>query len=136
MLPYDTLAAALDEPLPPGASVRALEDFLINECFGTVRPLPFLRRASTAAAATRMRCALLIAAAGCRAARAAEHVAAFLERLKSALGCLAWPQGLIKGKLDQRKRCLEVHWAAARDMKPGQLARMQATLAQWYAQRN
>ncbi len=37
MLPYDTLAAALDEPLPPGASVRALEDFLINECFGTVR---------------------------------------------------------------------------------------------------
>ena len=42
-----------------------------------------------------------------------------------------WPQGLIKGKLDQRKRCLEVHWAAARDMKPGQLARMQATLAQW-----
>jgi hypothetical protein len=33
--------------------------------------------------------------------------------------------------LDQRRRCLEVHWAAARDMKPGQLARMQATLAQW-----
>ena len=48
---------------------------------------------------------------------------------------LAPLQGLIKGKLDQRKRCLEVHWAAARDMKPGQLARMQATLAQWYAQR-
>jgi hypothetical protein len=38
VLPYDTLAAALDEPLPPGASVRALEDFLINDCFGTVRP--------------------------------------------------------------------------------------------------
>jgi hypothetical protein len=40
VLPYDTLAAALDEPLPPGASVRALEDFLINECFGTVRSPP------------------------------------------------------------------------------------------------
>jgi hypothetical protein len=26
-----------------------------------------------------------------------------------------------------------VHWAAARDMKPGQLASMQATLAQWRA---
>ena len=57
-------------------------------------------------------------------------------RDSKAPGCVAWPQGLIKGKLDQRKRCLEVHWAAARDMKPGQLARMQATLAQWYAQRN
>ena len=43
MLPYDTLAGALDEPLPPGASVRALEDFLINECFGTVRPSLFPR---------------------------------------------------------------------------------------------
>jgi hypothetical protein len=53
------------------------------------------------------------------------------------VSCIAAPhafaQGLIKGKLDQRRRCLEVHWAAARDMKPGQLERMQATLAQWCA---
>lgn len=27
----------------------------------------------------------------------------------------------------------QVHWAAARDLKPGQLARMTATLAQWCA---
>ncbi len=77
MLPYHTLAAALDEPLPAGASVRGLEDFLIAECFGTARrgtALPLL----TWRALTRR----IIA-----------------------------PQGLIKGKLDQRRRCLEARGA-------------------------
>ena len=131
MLPYDALAAALDEPLPPGAAVRALEDFLINECFGTVRfPNQTPRwppRARVACAASLRRdaapSALRSTIFACRSTQAHDHA----RLLSFAL------QGLIKGKLDQRKRCLEVHWAAARDMKPGQLARMQATLAQWYA---
>ena len=36
-IPYAQLVAALDMPLPPGGSVRALEDFLINECLTQVR---------------------------------------------------------------------------------------------------
>lgn len=35
-IPYAQLVTALDMPLPPGGSVRALEDFLINECLTQV----------------------------------------------------------------------------------------------------
>ena len=76
-------------------------------------------------------CARCNAAAGCLSARSV--VAS--DGTRRHRPSLAPTQGLLKGKLDQRKRCLEVHWAAARDMKPGQLARMQATLAQWYVAR-
>ncbi len=42
-------------------------------------------------------------------------------------------QGVIKGKLDQRRGCLEVHWALGRDIKEGQLQRMLTQLAKWCA---
>ncbi|MCO5558903.1 hypothetical protein L7F22_012493 [Adiantum nelumboides] len=37
--------------------------------------------------------------------------------------------GIVKGKLDQRRRCFEVHFAAGRDLRPGQLEGMIQTLA-------
>ncbi|CAA0842744.1 COP9 signalosome complex subunit 7 [Striga hermonthica] len=39
--------------------------------------------------------------------------------------------GIIKGKLDQSHRCLEVHFAAGRDLKPKHLVSMIQTLANW-----
>lgn len=131
MLPYDTLAAALDEPLPPGASVRALEDFLINECFGTVRPLAFSQQTPRWPRRARLACLPSLRPDAAPSALRSTFLAERMARDARLLTLVASLQGLIKGKLDQRKRCLEVHWAAARDMKPGQLARMQATLAQW-----
>jgi COP9 signalosome complex subunit 7 len=41
--------------------------------------------------------------------------------------------GIVRGKLDQQKRCLEVHYAAGRDIRPGQLEKMLATLKSWTA---
>jgi len=37
----------------------------------------------------------------------------------------------VKGKLDQQRGCVEVHWALGRDIKPGQLQAMAAQLANW-----
>ncbi|MCO5605913.1 hypothetical protein L7F22_060099 [Adiantum nelumboides] len=42
---------------------------------------------------------------------------------------LIFSQGIVKGKLDQRRRCFEVHFAAGRDLRPGQLEGMIQTLA-------
>ncbi|GER31162.1 COP9 complex subunit 7a [Striga asiatica] len=39
--------------------------------------------------------------------------------------------GIIRGKLDQFRRCLEVHFAAGRDLKPRHLVSMIQTLANW-----
>ncbi|KAL6499454.1 COP9 signalosome complex subunit 7 [Orobanche hederae] len=39
--------------------------------------------------------------------------------------------GIIRGKLDQLRRCLEVHFAAGRDLRPGHLGSMIETLADW-----
>ncbi|KAJ4889620.1 COP9 signalosome complex subunit 7 [Raphanus sativus] len=39
--------------------------------------------------------------------------------------------GIIRGKLDQLKRCFEVPFAAGRDLRPGQLANMLCTLSDW-----
>lgn len=39
--------------------------------------------------------------------------------------------GIVRGKLDQQKRCLEVYYAAGRDIRPGQLDKMLATLKSW-----
>jgi COP9 signalosome complex subunit 7 len=39
--------------------------------------------------------------------------------------------GIVRGKLDQRRRCFEVQFAAGRDLRPGQLDNMIATLANW-----
>lgn len=83
MLPYDALAAALDEPLPPGASVRALEDFLINECFATVR-------APSPPRATRLQ----RTAVAC-----ARHVAA-----RRSLACRT-SYGLTRGALSCKRGC-------------------------------
>ena len=38
---------------------------------------------------------------------------------------------LVKGKLDQQRRALEVHWALGRDLAPGALQTMVAQLAAW-----
>ncbi|KAL6569298.1 COP9 signalosome complex subunit 7 [Orobanche minor] len=42
--------------------------------------------------------------------------------------------GIIRGKLDQLRRCLEVHFAAGRDLRPGHLGSMIETLADWTLQ--
>ncbi|GMY29944.1 COP9 signalosome complex subunit 7-like isoform X1 [Fagus crenata] len=39
--------------------------------------------------------------------------------------------GIVKGKLDQMQRRFEVHFAAGRDLRPGQLANMIQTLENW-----
>ena len=39
--------------------------------------------------------------------------------------------GLIRGKLDQRQRCLHVHQAAARDVRPQEVAAILQGLQNW-----
>ncbi|CAN8310790.1 unnamed protein product [Cochlearia groenlandica] len=39
--------------------------------------------------------------------------------------------GIVRGKLDQLKRCFEVPFAAGRDLRPGQLGNMLHTLSDW-----
>jgi len=39
--------------------------------------------------------------------------------------------GIVKGKLDQWRRCFEVQFAAGRDLRPGQLDNMMQTVANW-----
>ncbi|PIN20679.1 hypothetical protein CDL12_06637 [Handroanthus impetiginosus] len=39
--------------------------------------------------------------------------------------------GIVRGKLDQLRRCFEVQFAAGRDLRPGQLGSMIQTLASW-----
>ncbi|XP_073118804.1 COP9 signalosome complex subunit 7 isoform X1 [Henckelia pumila] len=39
--------------------------------------------------------------------------------------------GIVRGKLDQLRRCVEVQFAAGRDLRPGQLGGMIRTLANW-----
>ncbi|KAK9274102.1 hypothetical protein L1049_018916 [Liquidambar formosana] len=39
--------------------------------------------------------------------------------------------GIVRGKLDQLRRCFEVQFAAGRDLRPGQLGNMIQTLANW-----
>ncbi|XP_054791859.1 COP9 signalosome complex subunit 7-like isoform X1 [Prosopis cineraria] len=39
--------------------------------------------------------------------------------------------GIVRGKLDQLRRCVEVQFAAGRDLRPGQLGNMIHTLSNW-----
>lgn len=39
--------------------------------------------------------------------------------------------GIVRGKLDQMRRCFEVQFAAGRDLRPGQLGNMIHTLSDW-----
>ncbi|KAL2491272.1 COP9 signalosome complex subunit 7 [Abeliophyllum distichum] len=39
--------------------------------------------------------------------------------------------GIVRGKLDQLRRCFEVQFAAGRDLRPGQLGSMIQTIANW-----
>ncbi|XP_043697627.1 COP9 signalosome complex subunit 7-like isoform X1 [Telopea speciosissima] len=39
--------------------------------------------------------------------------------------------GIVRGKLDQLRRCFEVQFAAGRDLRPGQLGSMIQTLTSW-----
>ncbi|KAJ8900337.1 hypothetical protein K2173_024977 [Erythroxylum novogranatense] len=41
--------------------------------------------------------------------------------------------GIVRGKLDQLRRCFEVQFAAGRDLRPGQLNNMIQTLSSWLA---
>uniref|UniRef100_A0A2P2LU69 PCI domain-containing protein n=1 Tax=Rhizophora mucronata TaxID=61149 RepID=A0A2P2LU69_RHIMU len=41
--------------------------------------------------------------------------------------------GIVRGKLDQLRRCFEVQFAAGRDLRPGQLTNMIQTLSSWLA---
>ncbi|XP_039011583.1 COP9 signalosome complex subunit 7-like isoform X5 [Hibiscus syriacus] len=40
-------------------------------------------------------------------------------------------KGIVRGKLDQLRRCFEIHFAAGRDLRPGQLGSMIQTLSNW-----
>ncbi|KAG6435604.1 hypothetical protein SASPL_100478 [Salvia splendens] len=40
-------------------------------------------------------------------------------------------RGIVRGKLDQLRRCFEVQFAAGRDLRPGQLGGMIQTLSNW-----
>ncbi|KAG6400498.1 hypothetical protein SASPL_137335 [Salvia splendens] len=40
--------------------------------------------------------------------------------------------GIVRGKLDQLRRCFKVQFAAGRDIRPGQLGSMTDILANWY----
>ncbi|XP_065628289.1 COP9 signalosome complex subunit 7 isoform X4 [Quercus suber] len=42
-------------------------------------------------------------------------------------------KGIVRGKLDQLRRCFEVQFAAGRDLRPGQLGSMIQTLSNWLA---
>ena len=44
------------------------------------------------------------------------------------------PQGVLTGKLDQRRACVDVSWSLGRDIKPGQLSQMVAQLCEWSSQ--
>ncbi|KAK8474755.1 hypothetical protein V6N11_008839 [Hibiscus sabdariffa] len=39
--------------------------------------------------------------------------------------------GIVRGKLDQMRRCFEIQFAAGRDLRPGQLGSMIQTLSNW-----
>ncbi|KAG8477322.1 hypothetical protein CXB51_030511 [Gossypium anomalum] len=39
--------------------------------------------------------------------------------------------GIVRGKLDQLRRCFEIQFAAGRDLRPGQLGSMIKTLSNW-----
>ncbi|XP_022770191.1 COP9 signalosome complex subunit 7-like isoform X3 [Durio zibethinus] len=41
--------------------------------------------------------------------------------------------GIVRGKLDQLRRCFEVQFAGGRDLRPGQLGSMIQTLSNWLA---
>ncbi|KAL3516859.1 hypothetical protein ACH5RR_023761 [Cinchona calisaya] len=41
--------------------------------------------------------------------------------------------GIVRGKLDQLRRCFEVQFAAGRDLRPGQLGNMIQTMSNWLA---
>ncbi|TYG93150.1 hypothetical protein ES288_A11G087400v1 [Gossypium darwinii] len=40
-------------------------------------------------------------------------------------------KGIVRGKLDQLRRCFEIQFAAGRDLRPGQLGSMIQTLSNW-----
>lgn len=44
----------------------------------------------------------------------------------------AFYQDVIKGKLDQRKKQLEVEYAMGRDLRPGQIDEMLGVLSSWW----
>ncbi|KAE8692643.1 COP9 signalosome complex subunit 7 [Hibiscus syriacus] len=44
----------------------------------------------------------------------------------------AFTKGIVRGKLDQLRRCFEIQFAAGRDLRPGQLGSMIKTLSNWY----
>ncbi|CDP20839.1 unnamed protein product [Coffea canephora] len=39
--------------------------------------------------------------------------------------------GIVRGKLDQLRRCFEDQFAVGRDLRPGQLGNMIQTLSNW-----
>ncbi|CAN1145955.1 COP9 signalosome complex subunit 7 [Linum perenne] len=51
--------------------------------------------------------------------------------IPSAAFLLYEHQGIVRGKLDQLRRCFEVQFAAGRDLRPGQLGNMLHTLSDW-----
>ncbi|KAL4352501.1 hypothetical protein GQ457_06G035150 [Hibiscus cannabinus] len=50
---------------------------------------------------------------------------------KRGQGHLPSLRGIVRGKLDQVRRCFEIQFAAGRDLRPGQLGSMIQTLSNW-----
>ncbi|WVZ04385.1 hypothetical protein V8G54_025191 [Vigna mungo] len=48
-----------------------------------------------------------------------------------AVGIIPYQRGIVRGKLDQLRRCFEVQFAAGRDLRPDQLGNMIQTLSNW-----
>nr|GMC69072.1 COP9 signalosome complex subunit 7 isoform X3 [Ipomoea batatas] len=77
--------------------------------------------------------------------RQAEHIEYFVKQASAVRGSAlatvreledflineCMDKGIVRGKLDQLRRCFEVQFAAGRDLSPGQLASLIETLSDW-----
>ncbi|PNY09976.1 cop9 signalosome complex subunit 7-like protein [Trifolium pratense] len=114
VLPYDQLMQELDV-----TNVRELEDFLINECmYARIMTAFNGRNHGSLLGGSDYHCRTeLLKWLNCACL---SILCAFMQ---------LW--GIVRGKLDQLRRCLEVQFAAGRDLRPGQLGNMIQTLSNW-----
>lgn len=107
VLPYAQLTQQLGFP-----SVRELEDFIITDCMSEARP-PFAVAPRSRRQRTQTR------PARARDLRTSDPAASL------------FPQGIVKGKLDQERQQLDVHSSLGRDVRAAQLGDMAAALGAW-----
>ncbi|PPD67840.1 hypothetical protein GOBAR_DD35278 [Gossypium barbadense] len=135
VLPYDELMMELDV-----TNVRELEDFLINECIYLNFPLVVVPNTldqtplsqgsrkegeKGEGAPSSPYCYLKFPFGCCIHFLLSQGFGEVGERKGPAL------PGIVRGKLDQLRRCFEIQFAAGRDLRPGQLGSMIQTLSNW-----